>query len=160
MQNGIGYYELRCSVCDWLQLCGPGMMRDWLRKVGKIRATSDMDSAILVELFCSCASQYVCPECGQHGLHVAAETDEDWPQAVSCEVCSKPIPAERLAAIPGTTLCAVCQEKEEQGVDTTQPEYCPSCGALMIVRPSSSGGITRYVASCTGNPPCRPGRRG
>jgi DnaK suppressor protein len=31
-----------------------------------------------------------------------------------CEVCGAEIPAERLAAMPGTTLCVVCQRERER----------------------------------------------
>ena len=153
------YHELRCSVCDWSQLCGLGLMRDWLRKVGKVRPTSDMEPVILVEMFRSSASEFECPECGQRGLAVAEESEDDWPDAITCEACSGPIPDERLKAIPGTTLCAACQGKDERGIDIAEQEYCPRCGSLMTLRMSNSSGIARYVSVCTGTPPCRSGRR-
>jgi RNA polymerase-binding transcription factor DksA len=100
-----------------------------------------------------------CPVCKQKRLSAApAEGDEagDWQTAVLCEVCRSPIPPERLEAIPGTKRCAACQLKAETGrLGETEPDYCPSCGALVEIRVSRGTAITRYKRVCMGNPPCR-----
>ena len=36
------------------------------------------------------------------------------PQAIDCEVCGDPIPAERRAAQPGCTLCVRCKGLQER----------------------------------------------
>jgi hypothetical protein len=74
---------------------------------------------------------------------------------VLCEVCQAPIPPERLEALAGVKRCVACQGRTEAGVAIEEPEYCPHCGALVEIRLSRGGGITRYRRFCTGNPPCR-----
>lgn len=151
------YMNLRCPVCPWTAMIGPGQMAHWLERVGKIRPGRRPELEILAELFRASLSLFVCPECGQIGLIATpAEDDEtDWPGPHPCSACGKPIAAERLQAIPGTTLCAACQQKEESGAATGEVEYCPKCGAPMALRLSRTPGVSRYVMACTGNPPCR-----
>jgi hypothetical protein len=61
-----------------------------------------------------------------------------------------------LEAVPGTKRCTACQGKAETGhVANDEPDFCPHCGALLELRASRSGGITRYKQFCTNNPPCR-----
>ena len=68
----------------------------------------------------------------------------------------EPIDPERREAIPGTRRCATCKEQAETGaLAEDEPDYCPHCGALVEVRVSRGGGITRYKRFCTGEPPCR-----
>jgi len=54
--------------------------------------------------------------------------------------------------------CLACSWAEESGQAPAAVEFCPRCGAPMELRPSKSAGVTRYVMTCTANPPCRPGR--
>jgi len=151
------YLELHCPACRWRSVCGPQSMARWLRTARKIRPGHEPEPEILVELFRSAAGLLACPECGQQGLTAApAEEDQaDWPEARTCESCGKPIPPERIEAVPGAVLCARCQEREEQGVQTVEGEYCPKCGSLMKLQLSRSGGVARYKLVCTNNPPCR-----
>jgi phage/conjugal plasmid C-4 type zinc finger TraR family protein len=37
------------------------------------------------------------------------------PQVTECEACGYPIPAERLAAQPGCTMCVNCKDQQERG---------------------------------------------
>jgi predicted RNA-binding Zn-ribbon protein involved in translation (DUF1610 family) len=151
------YQELRCPSCGWSEVCGREATVRWLAAAQKIRLGREPDEAILDELFRVTAGQFTCPACGKRGLVVsAAKEDEfDWPDVVPCAACSKPIPSERLEALPGVTLCAACQRAEESGEPRVEVEYCPRCGAAMVLRPSRGGGITRYVFVCTATPPCR-----
>ena len=36
------------------------------------------------------------------------------PDLVKCEVCGAEIPAERLQAVPDTTMCVPCQRQRER----------------------------------------------
>ncbi len=157
MGVSIRYLELRCSGCSWTEVCGPPQIAAWLRRVRKVHPGKEPESEILIELLLAAAETLACPECGRVGLLASpcAEDFGDWPEAVTCDTCSTPIPEERLAILPGTTRCAACQQNEESGRAPTEPDYCPRCGSLMELRPSHSGGVARYVLACTGNPPCR-----
>ena len=147
---------MRCRGCSWRELCGPNLVAAWLRRAGKLRAGRQPEPEILYEVFRGAAGQFACPKCGKVGLVVgaAAEDMADWPGVRLCECCSKPIPRERLEAIPNATRCAGCQRDGELGRPTEQAEYGLGCGSPMEVRAVRSGGRTRYVLACSANPPC------
>ncbi len=157
MNRETRYLELRCRACSWSEVCGAAQMAGWLRKAGKLRADKQMELDVTVEVLSAAAGQLACPQCEQIGLIAAPTVDDadDWPEARVCEACSKPLDPQRLEAVPNAVLCAACQRKDELGQLETETEYCPKCGAAMLLRPSKSRGITRYVNVCTGNPPCR-----
>ena len=158
MQRRAKYLELSCRQCHWRETCGPEDIAGWLRKTGKLRAGRVPELAVLYELLEASAPALVCPKCGQTGLGVAvALDDEDWPDLVSCEACGKPIPKERLEAIPGTPLCAACQHLSDLGHPKPRQDFCPRCGASLEVRVATVGGATRYVLACSNNPPCNLG---
>jgi hypothetical protein len=100
-----------------------------------------------------------CPLCKEKTLFAqSAEVDESdvWQTAVLCEICHAPISPERQDAIPGVKHCAACAAKAESGqLKEIESEFCPNCGALVEVRVSLGGGITRYKRFCTGDRPCR-----
>ena len=158
MSRQTRYLELRCPRCSWAEVCGPEDVARWLRGARKLRRRSDPDLGIMYEVFRATAGHLACPECGKKGLGVgpAPEDMTDWPGPKVCSACGKTISPERMEAVPGTTLCAACQRDEELGRAKVEIEYCPQCGAPMKLRPSRSGGLTRYVLVCTGDPPCRP----
>ena len=156
MAGPVRHLELRCPACAWREVCGPHTVAAWLRKAGKLRANRVLEPAVLYEVFYAAAGQLTCPKCGKVGLGVgsAAEDLSEWPGARLCECCGKPIPRERVEAIPNTTRCAACQRDDESGRPRERIEYCPRCGAPMEIRVVESGGRTRYVLGCSGNPPC------
>ncbi len=151
------YLDLVCPDCAWREACSLEAMADWLRRARKLRAGSEPEPEIVEELFRAAAGEFRCPECGRKGLTTAASDDDlaDWPESVLCQSCRKPIAPERIAAVPGTRLCAACQQDDEAGRGRQEIEYCPCCGAPMELRLSRSRGITRYVLTCTASPPCR-----
>jgi hypothetical protein len=132
-----------------------------LRVIGLLRREPDPDEAILAALFEESAPRMTCPICKEKRLVAtpsdAAEVgDDDWQTAVLCEVCRQPISPERIEAMPGTKRCAACQGAAEAGrLEADEPDYCPHCGAIVVLRVSRGGGITRYKRFCTGDPPCR-----
>jgi hypothetical protein len=148
--------ELHCPACSWRQLCGPQGVAAWLRKVHKIRPGRLPEPEILYALLDGVVGQLTCPKCGAVGLSAspAAEDLAGWPEPRRCVSCAKPIPPERLEAIPNVTRCAACQQEAEQGRVKPELDYCPRCGAPMEVRVAQSGGRTRYVMACTATPPC------
>ena len=113
------------------------------------------------------AHRLTCDACHQTGLAIIGADDggplgsrvlagdDDWQQAVICQICREPIPPERLEVFPNSIRCAKCQDLADRGAEPVPPEYCPKCGALLEMRVSRGGGITRYKQFCTGNPPCR-----
>jgi hypothetical protein len=149
------YLELRCPACAWRETCGLQGITAWLQQMGKIRSNRAPEPEILYELFRATAPQMTCPGCGKEGLlwvPVEDGWDDDPPR---CAGCSRPIAPERLAAVPGATLCAACQEDVEQGRGPSNQEFCPRCGAPMTLRLSRRAGLARYVMACTARPPCR-----
>ena len=149
------YLDVVCGKCAWRESFGLAQMAKWLRAAGKLRADRQPEAEIVYELFRSAAPQLPCPNCGRKSLTLAACSDDAWGDEGLCEACRRPIPRARLAALPGVRLCADCQSAEETGQSPRSVEYCPRCGAPLEVRLSRAAGVTRYVMTCTGNPPCR-----
>ncbi len=150
--------ELSCPACTWHLVCADAAdWERWLRGGGFLLDRKAPSAAALRELLLSSGSRLSCPECGCEGLDVKPHHagEGDWQEAVTCEVCRKPIPLERLAALPGVRRCVGCQQEAESGRAREEPEYCPKCGAPLVLRVSQGGGTTRYKLFCTGSPPCR-----
>jgi len=153
------YVELRCPACSWAEVCGPTGVTEWLRRARKLRARDLPEWEIMVEVLLAAGAKLECPGCGATGLAVGpADEADDWPETATCESCGKPIPVERLAALPGARRCAACQRAEETGRAPAAAEFCPRCGAPMELRLSKTVGVTRYLMTCTANPPCRTAR--
>jgi hypothetical protein len=151
-------YELRCRRCGWRTVCGRDDAAARLRLVGLLRREPDPAEDVVAALLVEAAPRMTCPICKEKGLSASPTYagDDDWQAAVLCEVCRSPIPPERLEAVPGTRRCTACQGSAEAGrLIEEEPEYCPHCGALVELRVSRGGGITRYRRFCTGDPPCR-----
>lgn len=111
---------------------------------------------MILELLSAAATQLVCPDCEAVGLSYDLTDEADgWQDAVLCEVCRKPIPPERLDAMPSARRCVSCQNQRESGVEAETPDFCPKCGSVLVVRVSRGAGVTRYKSFCTGDPPCR-----
>ena len=84
----------------------------------------------------------------------AADDTTAWPGAALCVCCAKPIPKERLEAIPGVRHCAACQREAERGRPRDGKGYLPAMRGALEVRVVGTGHRTRYVLACTANPPC------
>jgi len=148
--------ELHCRACDASRLCNQDGAIERLRALGMLRRQRAPASDELLELLRSVAGRLRCTECECIGLAVRrAEDDFDWREAPNCAGCGRPIPAERLEALPGAKLCATCQQDDERGAVAAPEQYCPRCGAPMVPRQSRGAGITRYVLACSAVPPCR-----
>lgn len=146
------YLELRCPQCASVAQCGPEQLLKRLQQIGMLRRVKDPEWQLLCELAPSAAARFTCPQCEHVGLLAGAaqsDDDDDWGLGRSCTSCSKPIPPERVELFPDAKLCAACQQSHDTGGAREEPEYCPKCGALMTVRQSRGGGITRYVMACS-----------
>ena len=137
---------LRCPACDWTELCDDVGLLAWLRAHGMLRRATNPEPAMVRELFQRKRDLFACPECDSELLIEEAPQD-DWPAARKCEVCSQPIAAARLAALPNAARCAPCQEKVDRGEPTGEAEYCPYCGGIMVLAQSGAG-LARYVMRC------------
>jgi hypothetical protein len=150
------WFELVCEACSWRESLDGVEAGQRLRAHGMLRRDESPDPEVLGELLAGIVSELKCPECGVPGVRATRASDPgDWQDAVLCEICRKPIPAERLEAIPDTRRCTRCQADAESGSLAEEPEFCPRCGSPMVLRTSRGAGITRYKLFCTGNPPCR-----
>ena len=152
------YLELQCPDCSWRETCDAPRMVQWLAKAGKTRPGRSVDPDLLPELFRAALPQLTCPECGRRGLRLDTAQRDDWPDEALCTVCRRPIPPERLEAVPGTKVCARCQQHDEQGTGPIEVEYCPKCGSPMALRLTTRAGLARYEMVCTAQPACRRGR--
>ena len=114
---------------------------------------------LVSELLAANLSPLECDACGFAGLLLGAEDEteaqDNWQHAALCQICNQPIPPERLEILPDASRCVACQDAEDRGEEAAKPEFCPKCGALLELRVSRGGGITRYKQFCTANPPCR-----
>lgn len=154
---------LSCNACGWRTVDGSGGLAARLRLVGLLRRDGEPGDELIAELLPGAVGRMTCPGCKRIGLRVGVtegadseDWDDGWQTAVLCEACRKPIDPERLEALPDTRRCTACQQKSESGVvEEDEPEFCPRCGALLELRVSRSGGLTRYRLFCTGAPPCR-----
>lgn len=157
---------LSCSKCGWRTVASEDELARRLRILGLLRRSPHPPPEIVTELLRANAYRLACDACHQTGLTIVGAddggplgnraTDEgDWQQAVVCQICREPIPLERLEVFPKAKCCAKCQDVADKIGDPAAPEFCPRCGALLEIRVSRAGGITRYKQFCTGNPPCR-----
>ncbi|MGB6043595.1 MAG: TraR/DksA C4-type zinc finger protein [Pirellulales bacterium] len=143
--------ELQCSQCGWSELCDQDRVAQWLLSVGMLRRDRQPEPEIMLELLRAALPRLVCPGCLNQGLTFAEpDSGDDWPAARLCQMCRKPIPVERLEALPNATLCAPCQQADERGDGPPEVDYCERCGAPLVMKLSTGSGIRRYAMVCTG----------
>jgi RNA polymerase-binding transcription factor DksA len=146
--------DLTCPACHKTRACDRGAIVRRLLNIKMLKADSDAENDLLLELFKSAAPRMNCEGCGAVGLRVSAGEEpaaDEWQQARACRQCRRPIPAERLEVFPDAVLCVACQSGDERGTSPDAPQYCERCGQIMQLRQSRNG-ITRYVMVC---PNCR-----
>jgi len=150
---------LRCGKCGWRTTCGEDELARRLRKLGLLRRATHPPEEMVSELLTTNSSRLTCDACGAVGLLIAPNDEnegwDDWRQTVLCQICRQPIPPERLEVFPTSKRCVACQDATDRGQTFEEPEFCPKCGALVELRVSRGGGVTRYKRFCTGEPPCQ-----
>lgn len=152
------WMDLHCRSCHWREAINSVAAVHWLQSVGMAKVHRPPEEELLPALLEAGCKRFSCPSCQEVGLELLPCDDLDeaeWEISVLCEACGKPIPPERLEAIPGVKLCVACQTAEEDGTAEVEPEYCPTCGTPMVWRQSTSSGITRYQLVCGDFPACR-----
>lgn len=151
------YWELTCTACGQREVAGPLQMLERLRAAGMLKREKEPDWEVVRELFRTRSNVRRCAACGAATTMRPAETEEDvdWGDRRACERCRTLIPPERLELFPKATLCAACQQLCDRTPDQADPEFCPRCGEIMLIRLSRSSGIARYVLQCPG---CRTTR--
>lgn len=163
MNQELRRVDVKCPACGARDNWGLEKAVRYLICHGKFRRTSTPDPDLVFELVFAFASKLTCAECEATGLEIAwAKEDEssagDWQEAILCQACRKPIPADRLAVVPGATLCVPCQEQMDRGMlcaKTAESDFCPKCGAPTKMEARNVGGVTKYVLVCTNFPRCR-----
>jgi hypothetical protein len=112
------------------------------------------DLDVLLQLARAAAGRLSCSECGGSLTFDTVEERDEWELlSRECSACGVMIPAERLALFPASELCARCQERIDGGQSPDQhDDYCPRCGARMVVRRRRGEGIAGYEQVC---PACR-----
>jgi hypothetical protein len=151
--------ELTCPACSWRTICGEAEIVRRLRQLGLFRRATEPPEEIVREMLRTHGHRLPCDHCGATGLAIRLGADDsdaaEWEQVILCEICRQPIPPQRLEIVPTATRCTACQDAADRGASQVEPEYCPRCGAILELRVSRAGGLTRYKQWCTGNPPCR-----
>lgn len=150
--------EWRCRVCRWGIVENRELVVARLRTIGMLTRDTP-EEATLLELLPVAAARLPCSSCGAVGLRAELAPDDDpelWGDPIPCELCGGMIPAERLAIFPGSKVCAGCQGKLDRGESAGGVEYCPRCGAPLVLKPTHGGGVTRYQQICSQG--CRPRR--
>jgi hypothetical protein len=151
--------QLECGACGWWTVCGEAEIVRRLGALGLFRRAPEPPPDLVREVLAANGSRLTCDRCRATGLSVREGDDPamagEWEQVVVCEICRQPISAERLEVLPRATRCAACQGAADRGATFVEPDYCPKCGAIVELRVSRTGGITRYKMWCTNNPPCR-----
>lgn len=149
-------FDIHCAACQWRAIWGAREMEQRLREDGHLRRAERPPLELVRELLTGLAPRWECPDCSVAGLRVTPWLEEDdWATARRCEICRQAIPPERLEALPDAVRCVDCQHEAETGKLQAEVEFCPRCGALLELRVSRRGGLTRYRLFCTGQPPCR-----
>lgn len=155
---------LACPKCGWQTTCGEDEQARRLRTLGLLRRAPHPPTELISELLRLNVHRLTCDACHSTGLFSPAvsagtmagsEDLGDWQQARICEVCREPISPDRLEIFPTARRCAKCQDLADRGAEAPPIDYCPKCGAVLQMRVSRGGGITRYKQFCTGDPPCR-----
>ena len=75
-----------------------------------------------------------------------------------CELCGKPIHADRIEALPNTTKCVECQRTGERREDPDDSDlgFCPRCSSPLVWRHGApAGSTTKYFIGCSAFPKCR-----
>src|SRR5262245_53898826 len=123
---------LECLKCGWRTAGGQAEIERRLRTLGLLRRAPHPPEEMVRELLVANLSRLKCDACGLAGLvlgqDAAADTRDDWQQAVLCQICNQPIPPERLEIFPDATRCVACQDASDRGVEQPEPEFCPKCG--------------------------------
>lgn len=154
------WYEFRCLACGQTETGGVEQAIRVLERTGLARRHRPPETDLIPELLKAAAPRLACEACQAVGFSITAAAelpDEEWQPAVLCQQCRQPIPAERIEALPDTTLCVRCQSADETNTAPSEPEYCPKCGNLLVWRQSRGSGITRYQLLCSTYPKCRGG---
>jgi len=111
-------WDVRCPACDWAEVCGPEEIRKHLTREGILRRNGNPSSEELRELMKAVHPRIRCPQCQHKGLSLrpVAEPAQDtaWGGPVKCKSCRQPIPAARVQALPGVTLCLACQTSQDR----------------------------------------------
>ncbi|MEK6233342.1 MAG: TraR/DksA C4-type zinc finger protein [Planctomycetales bacterium] len=149
-------YDVSCPACDWTEACGPRQLQTHLRKVGMMRRNDSLDENLIVELTLAAADRFTCPDCGSLGLALARPVEKfvDWSPAVRCQACGRPIPPERVEAMPSAKFCVNCQQKDDRNEAKPDPEFCTRCGSEMTWRQSGSEDNVRFMLFCSKYPRC------
>ena len=143
----LGLKTVSCDSCGDRSIVGSAEMAKQLRAWGKFRREAEADREFIVELFLNEITSRSCEKCGASPLSINdfAFDEDDWGDPVLCEVCKLEIPAERLEIFPNEKRCAKCKDKP----DADEPEFCASCGGLMVLRQRGGAGISRYQMVCS-----------
>lgn len=150
--------EWTCRACHWAVVENRDQAVARLRSIGML--TRDVpDEETLWELARVAAARLPCSGCATMGLRIERVPEDDpelWGDPIPCELCGAMIPAERLAVFPDSKVCAACQAKLDRGETAGGVEYCPRCGAPLVLKATRGAGVTRYQQICSQG--CRPRR--
>jgi RNA polymerase-binding transcription factor DksA len=141
-------FSLHCPACHRTEVCHELQMAAKLQQLGMLRRENRPPSDLIDQLARSAVDRLACQQCRQIGLTLDdVDDDDDWGPTRPCQYCGQPISPERLAIFPDAEICAACKTKEERGENADESEFCPRCGAILVMR-TNGRGITRYAMVC------------
>jgi predicted RNA-binding Zn-ribbon protein involved in translation (DUF1610 family) len=155
MARGHAKVRWLCPYCGFEERLDAAQLSARLRTLGMLKRDDQRDLAFLIALAGAQSRQLTCNHCGRGGIKVeVADEANEWDRPTKpCAACGRPIPPERLELFPDSELCAACQQRVERGQTPDQhDDYCPRCGARMVVRQKRGSGLAGYEMIC---PDCR-----
>ena len=167
MSTAFQFVEISCPRCGDKHRWGFEAVLRCLVNNGKFRRSGDPTPEVVFELLYAFAQTLPCPSCEEIGLSVKPaagppddagfdDPEDDWNEAVLCRACRKPIPHERLIAVPGARLCVPCGERVARGEippDVDSSDTCPQCGTTLVRRLVRTGGSNRVEFVCPRHAP-------
>ena len=114
-------------------------------------------------------SELRCRDCGSTANFVFNEKDQllfDLSNLSSCSSCELPLSVARLSAVPGTSVCTLCAQEGESGLNTPPPHpkppsefsSCPTClkyGRNSRTEMRQNGSDKSWFIGCSTYPKCR-----
>ncbi len=159
MSNRLSHITLHCHECDHRG------KTDYEVLVGELINFDKLNLSNLNTIL----DRFKCGKCGEKNFSLLDATDEllfDMERNILCEVCDLEIPFPRLSSQPGTRVCILCKDDQEnrQQQGTVFPSVpvgmrgkCPRCkknnktGIVVVYRNSRD---RNYFLGCSSFPKC------
>lgn len=147
--------EIVCATCKHTKVFSASEL---IKASNGLLAENDFE--FQEKLLESLPKNFVCSQCKGKAVQFLIREEikpieEEFELAKICIQCEKPIPIERLEAVPGTVRCVSCQGKLESGeTDKPKPVFCKKCKSVMVWRMTKNIRPAKYFLGCSNYPKC------